>query len=127
MIKQEITIKASCAEVYQLLTRSELFCTMTGGAPANIGIAAGDEFYCFGKMIHGRNIELIENEMIVQAWRAKPWPKGHYSIVTFTLQAQAAQTKLTLLHTGFADEQKAHLAQGWHDNYWTPMQQYFNS
>jgi hypothetical protein len=31
-------------------------------------------------MVLGRNIELIPNRRIVQAWRAKPWEGGIYSI-----------------------------------------------
>ncbi|MFT5708906.1 MAG: activator of HSP90 ATPase [Oceanospirillaceae bacterium] len=124
MIQQEIVLKATVEKVYQTLTNSELFSEMTG-APASIGTTQGDQFSCFGGMILGRNIELLENKMLVQAWRVKLWELGHYSSVRFVLEAKGAETKLTLTHSGFCEEHKELLSQGWHDNYWTPMQHYF--
>ncbi|MCJ8297464.1 MAG: SRPBCC domain-containing protein [Pseudomonadales bacterium] len=124
MIRQEIKLAAPVEKIYNILTDSQHFSEMTGGAPAKISAVEGAEFSCFGGMIHGRNIELVENQRIILAWRAKPWKQGLYSMVSFELIAEGGQTRLILTHTGFAEDQQQHLAQGWQDNYWQPMQQY---
>ena len=83
MIRQEIALGAPVEKIYQILTNSQRFSEMTGGAPADITTEQGALFSCVGGMIHGRNIELVENKRILQAWRAKPWSPGLYSIVSF--------------------------------------------
>jgi activator of HSP90 ATPase len=54
-------------------------------------------------MIQGRNIELLPNRRIIQAWRAKTWADGVYSIVRFELKEQGAETKLVFEHCGFPE------------------------
>jgi len=124
MIHQEIALAAPVATIYQILTNSQRFSDMTGGASADLSAEQGAKFSCFGGMIHGRNIELVENKRIIQAWRAKPWREGLYSIVSFELIDEGAQSRLILTHTGFDEDQLQHLTQGWQENYWQPMQQY---
>ena len=48
--------------------------------------SAGGAFTTFGKLIEGRNIELVPNQRIVQAWRPASWEPGLYSIVRFELK-----------------------------------------
>ncbi len=55
----------------------------------------------FGGLIEGRNIEIISNRRIVQAWRPTSWDSGVYSVVHFELKASASGTTLALDHTGF--------------------------
>ncbi|TFE25543.1 SRPBCC family protein [Cohnella luojiensis] len=121
-IHQEITFKASPASVYGVLISSEQFSKATGGAPADINPEAGGTFSCFGGMIVGRNIELVPNERIVQAWRAANWEEGVYSIARFELTQQGSDTLLRFDHIGFPEGQGEHLASGWHANYWGPIE-----
>jgi activator of HSP90 ATPase len=79
-IRQEVNIKASPQRVYDTLLDGKRFSEFTG-APAEIDAKSGGTFSCFGGVITGRNIELLPNERIVQAWRVAVWPDGHYSIV----------------------------------------------
>ncbi|MFD0694414.1 SRPBCC domain-containing protein [Paenibacillus sp. GCM10027628] len=123
-IHQEVTFKASPARVYEALTVSEQFSQVTGGAPTDISPEAGGTFSCFGGMIVGRNIELIPNERIVQAWRAANWEAGIYSIVKFELKEHGADTLLIFDHSGFPEGQGEHLANGWKENYWNLLEKY---
>ena len=66
-IHQEIDIPASPERVYATLTRAEDFQALSGGAPAEIETQPGGAFKLFGGQITGRNIELVANELIVQA------------------------------------------------------------
>ena len=123
-IHQEVTFKASPQRIYAALTDSRQFSSATGGAPAEISREDGGVFSCFGGMIHGRNIELVPDRRIVQAWRAKPWPEGVYSIVKFELRGEGGGTRVVLDHTGYPEGEEAHLSPGWDTNYWTPLKKY---
>ena len=123
-IHQEITIKGSPAKIYQTLTTSKEFSEFTG-APADITVDEGGAFSCFNGQVTGRNIELIADKMIVQAWRVGAWPEGVYSIVRFTFDQADDETKVTLDHSGFPEEAAEHLEGGWHKMYWEPLKAYY--
>ena len=120
-IHQEIRYDASPIALYECLVDSERFSAMTGGAPADIAGQEGGEFSCFGGMIHGRNIELVPGQRIVQAWRVKSWDPGVFSLVRFAFQEHTSGTLLVFDHVGFPAGQREHLAEGWHVNYWDPL------
>jgi activator of Hsp90 ATPase-like protein len=63
----------------------------------------------FGGVIVGRNVELLPNERIAQAWRPAHWDPGVYSIVRFELKPQGSGTKVVLDHTGFLQGDYDHL------------------
>jgi uncharacterized protein YndB with AHSA1/START domain len=123
-IHQELVVDGAPARVYAALTEAAQFSAMSGGAPAEIDARAGGAFSCFGGMIVGRNIECTPGERLVQAWRAKTWEPGHYSIVRFELRPEGADgeaTRVVLDHSGFPDDQGEHLEKGWHARYWEPL------
>ncbi|MBP1965898.1 SRPBCC family protein [Paenibacillus aceris] len=120
-IHQEVTFMASPERVYEVLISSELFSKATGGAPTDIHAVEGGAFSCFGGMIVGRNIELVPNKRVVQAWRPANWEEGFYSVAKFELKEQGSETLLLFDHTGFPEGQGDHLATGWHANYWEPI------
>ena len=123
-IHQEIIFKASPKQVYDALIDANQFRTVTGGAPTEINAEAGGAFSLFGGMINGRNIELIPNKRIVQAWRAGNWTEGTYSIAKFEIKEQGEETLIIFDHVGFPEGQDEHLAGGWNDNYWGPLEKY---
>jgi activator of HSP90 ATPase len=116
-IHQEVTFMASPAKVYEALVDLETFAKVTG-APASGQSNEGGAFSAFGGHITGRHVELVRDRRVVQAWRAKTWPEGLYSIVRFELQADGKGTKLSFDHDGFPEDQAEHLSKGWHANYW---------
>jgi activator of HSP90 ATPase len=129
-IHQEIEFKTSPQHVYEALLNSKQFSAFTG-APAQIEGTAGGAFSCFGGMITGRNVELVPNQRIVQAWRVKIWPEGMYSIVSFELQPNGSGTRLVMTHDDFPDGMRAHLNGeigdgGWQRMYWEPLQKHLS-
>ena len=124
-LQQELQFSASPQRVYETLVDADAFSAISGGAPTAIDSTAGGEFSCFGGMIHGRTIEAIPGERLVQAWRAKPWPEGVYSIVRMEFEAAGEGSALRLVHAGFPEGQAEHLAKGWHQNYWQPLARSF--
>lgn len=137
-IHQEIVFAAGAARIYQALTDAEQFDKVVqlsaamnsdmkkklGTAPTQIDTKPGGAFALFGGYLTGRNLELVPNGRIVQAWRAGSWSPGTYSIAKFALSENGIGTKLIFDHTGFPDSEAEHLAEGWHKNYWTPLAKY---
>ncbi len=134
-IHQEVTFNASPKRVYDALTDASQFQKVEllsaamksldlSSHPAVIHREPGGAFSLFGDYVSGRQIELISDQRIVQAWRSASWDPGIYSIAHFELSAQDASTKLVFDHVGFPIGQAEHLAAGWHANYWEPLQKY---
>src|SRR6266852_2826979 len=129
-IHQEIVLKASRKRVYAALTEAEQFTKVMrlskfpDGPVAAISREAGGSFSLFGDRIVGRQLELVPNERLVQAWRAGHWETGLYSIARFELKEQGDQTKILFDHTAFPVGQAEHLLDGWNSNYWEPLRKY---
>ena len=115
-LHQEAEYKASPQRLYEILLDSKQFAACTG-LPAEIDPKEGGAFSLFGAQIVGRNIELIPNQRIVQAWRPSHWDPGVYSIVKFDLKPQGSGTLLVLDHTGFPEGDFDHLSSGWQNHY----------
>jgi activator of HSP90 ATPase len=123
-LHQEIEYKAAAQRIYQVLLSSKDFTTFSG-APAEIDPKAGGTFSMFGGLVVGRNVELIPNQRIVQAWRlSQEFPEGIYSLVKFELSATGPETRIILDHTGFPEGHFDHLDSGWHSHYWEPLRKF---
>jgi uncharacterized protein YndB with AHSA1/START domain len=132
-IHQEVIFKASRTRVYEALTDAKQFekvvqlssAVKSGmvppGKPAEISRELGGPFSLFGGYVSGRQLVLVPNKLIVQAWRAGSWDPNSYSIAKFALTDQDANTKLIFDHAGFPNDQAQHLSEGWHINYWEPL------
>ncbi len=120
-IHQEAAISGSPAAVYEILTSGKKFAQMTGGQSAEISKEAGGAFAMFGGDIEGRQIELVPGKRVVQAWRAKQWPEGLYSICRFELRPDASGTLVVLDQVNFPEEAREMLEGGWQQMYWAPM------
>jgi uncharacterized protein YndB with AHSA1/START domain len=120
-IHQDITIDASPAAVYGVLTTSADFARMTGGRAADISSQVGGEVSLFGGDIRARNVELVPGKRVVQAWRSQAWPEGVYSIVRFELVPQGNGTKLSFDQAGHPADAQKMLEGGWAKMYWEPM------
>src|SRR6266498_101419 len=125
-IHQEVVLEASPKRIYEALTDGKQFSAFSGGAPADISAEAGGSFSCFGGMVLRRNLELVPNRRIVQAWRVVSWPEGIYSIARFELQAQGSGTRVIFDHAGFPSDLAEHLESGWQENYWKLLRKYLD-
>jgi activator of HSP90 ATPase len=134
-IHQEVTFTAKPERIYDALTNAATFQKVESlsdakrsldisAHPAKISPDPGGPFSLFDDYVVGRQIELIENKRIVQAWRSASWDPGIYSIARFELAPLGSGTKLTFDHTGFPRGTAEHLAQGWYANYWNPFRKF---
>jgi activator of HSP90 ATPase len=134
-IHQEVVFQAAPERIYAALTDTKQFDKIVdlsgirqsgmlpaqANKPTQISAEAGGAFVLFGGFITGRQIELVPNVRIVQAWRAAGWPPGVYSIAKFELVKQGDATKIVFDHTGFPKGAGKSLAAGWHKHYWEPL------
>jgi activator of HSP90 ATPase len=124
-LHQEVAFKATPQRLCDLLLDSKLFAAFTG-MPAEIDRKPGGTFKTFGGLIEGRNIEIVANQRIVQAWRPASWGPGVYSIVHFEFKPQGAITVIVLDHTGFPEGKYDRLDSGWPQRYWEPLRKYLS-
>ena len=101
-IHQEIDFNTSPQPLYEALLDANQF-TAFSGRPAEINREVGGAFSLFGGHIIGRNVELLPNQRIIQAWRVVTWPEGVYSIAKFELKPHRSGTRLVFDHTGFPE------------------------
>jgi len=114
---------ASPQRIYEALVDSKQF-TAFSGLPAEIDREEGGAFSMFKGQIVGRNIELVPNQRIVQAWRPTHWDAGFYSIVKFELKPRDTGATLTLDHWGFPEGDYDSLLSGWHEHYLDALKKY---
>ncbi|SDR57157.1 Activator of Hsp90 ATPase homolog 1-like protein [Rhizobiales bacterium GAS113] len=125
-VHQELNFKASPERVYEALLDERQFAAFSG-SPARVQREEGGAFSLVGGRVTGRNVELIPNRRIVQAWRVVPWEAGIYSIARFELASKGGGTRLVLDHSGFPPEDVAARAVGWQRVYWDPLRKYLES
>jgi activator of HSP90 ATPase len=123
-LHQEVAFTASPQRIYEVLLDSKQFAAFTG-LPAEIDPKVGGAFKTFGGLIVGRNVELVPDQRIVQAWRPTSWDPGVYSIVRFELKPQGSGTLVVLDHTGFPESDFDGLSSGWPERYWEPLKKFF--
>jgi activator of HSP90 ATPase len=125
-IHQETDFSATPGRIYEILLDAKQFSAFTKDT-AEVRPEAGAAFKLFGGRIEGRNIELVTNRMIVQAWRPAYWPAGEYSIVRFDLVARGEGTRVVLDHTGFTADKWEGLNEGWSSRYWEPLRKHLSA
>ena len=122
-LHEDIEIKSDPQRICEVLLDAKQFAGFTG-QPTEIDPKPGGAFSLFGGQIVGRNIELVPNQRIVQAWRPAHWDPGIYSIAEFQLKPQGSGTLVVLDHKGFPEGDFDHLESGWHAHYWEPLKKY---
>lgn len=125
-VHQEHDFKASPERIYGALLDQGQFAALSG-APAEIEREAGGRFSLIRGRVTGRNVELVPNQRIVQAWRVVPWEPGIYSIVRFELIPKGDETRVVLDHSGFPPEDVAARHQGWRRVYFEPLRKHLEA
>jgi activator of HSP90 ATPase len=124
-IKQQTMIPADPAQVYAVLADATALSALSG-MPGVPGRSAGEEFSAFDGHVTGRQIELVPGERIVQAWRFAVWAPGTYSIVRFSLAAEAGGTRLVIEQHGEPEDWHDHVDTNWPTFYLKPLTEHFS-
>ena len=96
------------------------------GSTATVDPRVGGAFTAWDGYIRGTTLELEPYRRIVQAWRTTEFSAAHPdSRLELLLEQVEGGTRLTIRHTEIPEGQSASLEQGWIDNYYRPMKEYF--
>ncbi len=110
--------------LYAAWLDSEQHSAMTGGQ-AEVSAQVGDQFNAWDGYISGQNLQLEPEKRIVQAWRTVEFSESEPdSRVEIVFEPHEEGTRLTLHHTNLPPHGEQY-QQGWIDNYFEPMRQYF--
>ena len=119
-VDHSLKLAGSPHQVYELLMDSEKHSAFTGGK-AEISREVGGDFTIMGGGLGGKNLELVRDKKIVQSWRSGDWPEGHYSTVTFLLEEENGETRLSFVQAGVPASAYESINDGWRTYYWGPM------
>ena len=130
VIHQEVDYTVSPNRLYEVLLSTKKFREMTSllsgftATSATIDSALGGACSVFDGHIVARNVELVPNKRIVQAWRVVTWPEGVWSIARFEFRQQGNGTHLVFDHIGFPEGLREHLTDGWKEHYFDALRKY---
>ena len=124
-ITQKVIVPASPKEVYDAFIDAKKHSAFTG-SKATCNPKVGGEFTAWDGYISGRNLELEKPKRIVQEWTTTEWPEGYPpSKLELTFKKVKGGTEITMHHSKVPEEQTDEYKQGWIDNYWEPLKDYF--
>lgn len=125
-LRIEESMKCTGQELYNALTQKDMIQIFTGGSAKMADAAeANGAFELLGGSISGKFLEVVPFTKIVQEWRLKTWPAGHFSTVTITLKQTKEDTKLTLVQKAVPVKEIESTRQGWHRYYFEAMKRSF--
>lgn len=124
-ILQDVLFKnTSPAALYSIYMNGEKH-TVATGAPADITDKEGSNFSAHSGYITGKNLQLIKDKLILQAWRAQSWSSNDVdSTFIIYLEPKGKDTLLHAIHANVPDDAFDGLNSGWHKMYWEPFRLY---
>jgi hypothetical protein len=123
-IQQSVKFKASPAELFEMYLDSKKHSAATGGL-AKISRRVGGKFKAWGNQLSGRNLLIIPNTMIVQAWRANHWkPSDPDSILVLRFSKAPGGAVVDLVHANVPPYDHRGVSDGWPTYYWKPWKKY---
>ena len=119
--KKYYTLSAAPAEVYLALTNPAIIQLWTG-EKAEMSTEPGSEFSLWDESITGKNLEFETDKKIVQQWY---FEQETPSIVTIKLHPHKDGTSVELRHTNIPDEEYNEITDGWNDNYFASLDEFY--
>ena len=120
--KKYYVIPATPAEVYMALT-NPITMELWTGEEAEMSTEPGSEFSMWEGSIVGKNLEFEQDKKIVQQWYFDGQSKE--SIVTIKLHPDKAGTSAELRHTNIPDADYDDMVDGWNNNYFGALADFY--
>ena len=120
--KKYYSIPAAPEEVYLALT-NPLTIRLWTGDKAEMSDVAGSEFSLWDGSIVGKNLEFEENKKIVQQWYFGE--QVEMSVVTIKLHADKQGTSVELKHSNIPDDDYDDIIEGWNENYFGALLDFY--
>jgi activator of HSP90 ATPase len=123
-IQQSVKFNATPRQLFEMYLDSKKHAAATK-APARLSRKPGGRFWAHNRMVFGRNLVVIPNSMIVQAWRAKPWTSSDAdSILVLTFRKVPGGAQADLVHVNAPPYDHTGVTKGWRNYYWKPWKEY---
>lgn len=117
-------IPAHPEEVFDAWLDSEKHGSMTGGE-AEISNLVGGKFTAWDGYISGENVSIVRPSLIVQDWRTVEFSDEEPdSCLEIRFEPEDEGTRVTITHSNLPSHGMQY-KQGWVDNYFLPMKEYF--
>jgi len=124
-IEQKILFKAAtAAELFDIFVNPQKHSAIHGGATAKISGNEGDRFSLLDGNLNGKNLLIVPDKMIVQAWRGNVWEKDDLdSILTLVFSDTRNGAQIEMVHA-FTPDQFREL---WNEIYWQPIKEFIRA
>ncbi len=120
--KKYFIIPAPPEDVYLALTNPNTI-QLWSGEEAEMSTEAGSEFSLWDGSIVGKNLEFIDGKKVVQQWYFGE--QATDSIVTIILHPHQEGTSVELKHTNIPDEDFDDIVDGWKENYFGSIREFY--
>ena len=112
--------------VFAAWMSSEGHSQMTG-APAEVEAFVGGAYRAWDGFVAGTTLALDAPQRVVQSWRTIDFDDVDAdSMIEVTLEAAGEGTLVTLRHSSVPARQRGYERDGWTQNYFEPMREYFD-
>jgi activator of HSP90 ATPase len=123
-IQQSVVLAAPPEELFRTFLDSRKHSAVTGG-PAKMSGKTGEKWSAWGGMIFGRNLLIVPERMIVQAWRSCVFKKSEPdSILVLTFSKAKGGGRIDLVHVNVPPYDHKGVREGWPKYYWKPWKAY---
>lgn len=120
--KKYYSIQADPEVLYKALTTAATIQLWTG-EDAVMSTEVGSEFSLWEGSIVGKNLEFIENKMIKQQWYFDG--QDEESIVVIKIHPDGDASSVELRHSNIPDEVYDDIVEGWNENYFGSLMEFY--
>ena len=121
--KKYYIVHAPPEDVYTALTNPDTIRLWTG-EPAEMSTVEGSEFSLWDGSIVGKNLKFTPGQSITQQWYFGDQETP--SVVTIKLHPHRHGTSAEVKHTNIPDEAYEEIAEGWDDNYFGNLIEFYD-
>jgi len=124
MITLAVDLPASPARLYRMYLDPKLHAAFAG-APVKIAAKAGAQFEAFGGALSGTILQVVPNQLVVQAWRSTNFGKRDIdSTLILRFLPAGKQGRVELTHMNVAERDFRGVSEGWSKYYFVPWRAY---
>ncbi len=123
-IQHAVRFEASPKQLFEMYMDSRKHSEATGGR-ARIERKVGGKFSTWNGALSGRNLKIVPNKMIVQAWRSVHFKLSDPdSILILQFRKAGAGCIVEMVHANVPVQDHQGVRGGWPKYYWRPWKKY---
>lgn len=123
-IQQSVRFAATPEELFEMYVDSKKHSAATGSR-ARVSRKAGAAFTAWNGKLRGKNLMIVPNRLVMQAWRSAHWPASDPdSMLLLAFKDAPGGGEVDLLHVNVPAHDLAGVTKGWKKYYWEPWKKY---